>query len=171
MRRPPGRTRILLSVAILIVLVVVLFVVAHQATAPAGEPAPTQHAALDPQIIANLTQLPKATALAGQQANDMAGLRALVAACPAYDEERRQTMNQQIDVIVNPAQLDPQTIVMLGANPRGKLLQGLGSITANVWQLNGKPGDSCLIPIGKRINELLVADGAPPVAAFEEGSS
>jgi hypothetical protein len=171
MRRSPGRTRILLSVVILIVLVVVLFVVAHQATAPAVEPAPTQHAVLDPQIIANLTQLPKATALAGQQANDMAGLRALIDACAAYDEKNKQNLNQQIDVIVNPAQLDPQTIVMLGANPRGKLLQGLGTITANVWQLSGKPDDSCLIPIGKRINELLAADGAQPIAAFEEGSS
>ena len=106
MRRSPGRTRILLSALVLVALLVVVFVVAHQASAPADDSSsqPTgQFMTMDPLIIANLTQLPHATPLAGQDANDIAGLRALVVACAAYDAGRLKQMNEQMDFILEGA--------------------------------------------------------------------
>ena len=80
-------------------------------------------------------------------------------------------MIQQINLIIDPAQLSPDLILALGPNPRGRLLYGLGSTTALRWRLDDQPADSCLIPIGQRINELLLAAGEAPLAAFEEEAS
>jgi hypothetical protein len=170
MRRSPGRARFLISALLLIVLFVALFVLARQATAPSnGGAAPTSGFTIDPRIVENLTRLPKATPLAGQAANDMAGLRALVDACPAYDDGRRKQMIDQINLIINPAQLPRELIIALGPNPHTRLLFAIGTVTANRWQLDNKPSDSCLIPIGNRINQLLVAAGEPPLPVFDGG--
>ena len=44
---------------------------------------------------------------------------------------------------------------------------GWSSSCDDRWRLDDQPADSCLIPIGKRINEMLVAEGEQPIATFE----
>jgi hypothetical protein len=58
-------------------------------------------------------------------------------------------------------------LIGFGANVRGGLLKAMSFVTLVRWRLDKEPADSCLIPIGKRVNELLVAAGEPPEAAFE----
>jgi hypothetical protein len=168
MRRSPGKTRLALTAALLLVAgMVAVFAVRQPAPPQSRSNTPAVIMTLDPRIIANLTQLPQATALAGQAANDLTALRAMVDACPAYDDARRSQMVQTIGYIINPSGLSREAILAFGGNLQGNMLKALATYTLNRWRLDEAPADSCLIPIGKRINEMLVAAGEPPVAAFE----
>jgi hypothetical protein len=169
MRRFPIAVRLAITAALLLVVVVVALLAVRQFStpSPSSTATPAQMMTMDPRIVANLTQIPQATALSGQEANVFTALRAMVDACPAYDDERRNQMVQQIGYIINPSGLRRDAIILLGANPRIGLLKSLGAVTANRWRLDDQPADSCLIPIGKRINEMLVAEGEQPIATFE----
>ena len=124
---------------------------------------------LEPQIIANLTALPEATPLSGQDANELNGLLQLVNACTEYTPERQKQMVEQIGFIIDPAKLSSDIIIALGDNPRSKLLYALVEVTKNQWTLDKSPANSCLIPIGKSLNQLLTAAGGTPEPAFEGG--
>lgn len=170
MRRFPVAVRLAITVALMLVVVAVAVLAVRELTPASGRTptaTPAQMLTMDPRIVANLTQIPQATALSGQDANVFTALRALVDECPAYDEERRNQMVQQIGYIINPSGLPRDAIILLGANPRVGLLKSIGSVTANRWRLDDQPADSCLLPIGKRINEMLVAEGEQPIATFE----
>jgi hypothetical protein len=163
------RRRWALTAALLLVGAIAVIVI-PRVDAPAAPTATSQMMQLDPRVIDNLTRLPQATALSGQEANDMVALQAMVEACPDYAPERRAQMIEQIALIVNPALLTRDMIIALGANPPARLLRALAQVTAIQWRLLERPDDSCLVPIGRRINELLAAIGEAPEAAFEGGS-
>jgi hypothetical protein len=175
-RRTSIRTRLEIT-ALLALIIVVGVIIARrpplseeQTVAPPSIPlASGQMMTLDPQIVDNLTQFPNATPLAGEAANDMTALRGMVDACADFDAQRRQQMQEQIEFIINPAVLPREVLIALGTNPHGKLLYALASLTKLQWQLIQSPADSCLVPIGKRLNQLLVADNQPPISAFEGG--
>jgi hypothetical protein len=168
MRRAPVQIRLAITVVLVLVVVVIAILAVRQMSGSVSATAtPAQMMTMDPRIIDNLTQIPQATPLSGQEANVFTALRAMIDACPAYDEARRNQMVQQIGYIINPSGLPRDAIILLGANPRVGLLKSIGSVTANRWRLDDQPADSCLVPIGKRINELLTAEGEPPIATFE----
>ena len=174
MRRMSVRNRLELT-ALLVLIVGVVIIVAMRpplAEEPGSLPLPTapgQMMTLDPQIIANLTQYPQATPLAGQEANDITALRVLVDSCADFDSQRRGQMDEQIDFILHPASLPSEALIALGANPHGRLLYAIANLTSIQWQLIHSPASSCLVPIGKRLNQFLVADKQPPISAFEGG--
>ncbi len=124
---------------------------------------------MDPRIIANLTALPQATALSGADANALVELQAAVKACADFTSARRDQMVEQIGFIISPSSLPTEIIIALGENPRGRLLSAIGTVTLNQWRLIHSPANSCLVPIGKRINQMLTAAGEKPVAAFQDG--
>ncbi len=167
------RTR--LEIAALVIFIVVVGVMiarrpplSEQTVALPSIPSSSgQMMTLDPQIITNLTEYPKATPLAGQAANDMTALRALVDACPDYDAQRLAQMDEQIRFIINPSVLPRDILIALGTNPHGRLLFALANLTKIQWQLIQSPAESCLVPIGKRLNQLLVEDNQPPLSVFE----
>lgn len=161
----PVQIRILLIVVLLLLAVVAFIVVSQQAAQPSTS---GQSMALDPTIISNLTSIPQSTPLSGQDANEMVALGEMVKACDAYTPERREQMLIEIDLVINPAAMPRDVIIGLGANLRARLLMALGSRTSIQWRLDNQPADSCLVPIGKRINELIVAAGGTPVAAFQD---
>ena len=161
-------TRVLLAIALLALIAVIAVIFASQQQLSIS--APTQQMmTIDPRVIANMTALPKATPLSGQDANDLNNLKQAVDACPDYTDARRQQMDEQIEFIIDPSALTSDIILALGANPRGQLLTAIGQVTANQWQLLNKPPNSCLIPIGERINQMLVAAEEPPIAVFTGG--
>lgn len=167
-RLTPVQIRIVLTAALLVIAAVALLVLSQQ---PVAQTTPTgQSLALDPAIISNLTSIPQATPLSGQDANDLVALAERVEACDAYSPERRQQMLLQIDLIINPAAMPRDVIIGLGANPRQRLLMAIGGVTGIQWRLEDQPAESCLVPIGRRINELIIAAGGTPVAAFEGNS-
>lgn len=156
------RVRLALTVVLLLIAVIALLVITRQADAPG------QTLSLDPIVASNLTSIPQATPLSGQDANDMVALSEMVKACDAYSSERREQMLLQIELIINPAAMPRDVIISLGANPRQRLLMAIGGVTGIQWRLIDQPPDSCLVPIGRRINELIVAAGGTPVAVFAE---
>lgn len=167
MRRSSLRVRLVLTVLLLLVAAFAVVFLLQQAASPQSAASGGQVMTLDPQIVANLTALPLATPLSAQAANDLVALGELVKACDAYSSERRDQMLLQIDLIIHPAAMSRDVIIGLGANPRGRLLFALGNVTAIQWRLDDQPADSCLLPIGRRINDLLVEAGQEPVAVFE----
>lgn len=132
-------------------------------SAPAATP---QVMTLDPQVVTNMTALPQATPLAGDAANAIRALETMVRECPAYSAQRRSQMEKHIAWILNPADIPSDLIMAFGAQPRTGLLRGMGGYTEIEWRQAGRPADSCLLPIGRRINELLVEAGAPPLTIF-----
>lgn len=161
------RTTVLL--AGVIVLVALMIAVAIFLRPPARVATP-QMMTLDPQAVLNATLLPQATPLSAEDSTPLEALRQMVAACPDYSADRRAQMNQHIDWIINPSTLPDEIVaVALGANPQGRLIFGMASFTSNQWRLDGRNPESCLLPIGRRLNEMLLEAGEPPFAIFEDG--
>lgn len=157
-----------ITALILLVLAVAFIVLQLNTAAP---PAPAdQRMTLAPEIITNLTQLPQATPLAGEAADQLDALAALVEACEDYTPERRSQMQQHIAWLRAPAELPADIIIALGSNPPGKLIFGMATYTSIQWRLNDSPTESCLLPIGERLNSMLVAAGEPPFPDFPPGS-
>jgi hypothetical protein len=173
-RRMSVRDRLELFALLALIVGVVIIVAMRpplpkETDTPALPTAPGQMMTLDPKIIDNLTQYPKATPLTGQSANDLTELRALVDTCTDYDAQRREQMDEQIGFLLNPSSLPREVLIALGTNPHGRLLFAIANLTKNQWQIIHSPAGSCLIPIGKRLNQLLVADNQPPISVFEGG--
>ncbi len=166
---------ILAAVAFFIIVLIFVTVRNQPVMAPSADqaainqPTPSLAITLDPRIIANVTNLPHATPLSGQDANELNGVLALVNACNEYSPDRRDQMVKQIGYIINPATLTSDIIIALGEDPRAKLLYALVEVTKNQWLLEKSPANSCLIPIGKSLNQLLTDAGGTPEPAFEGG--
>lgn len=125
-------------------------------------------ATADPQIIANLTSLPQATALSGEAVTQLNELRAAVDACEDYSEARRGQMHQHIEWLIDASKIPPDIILALGANPSNKLIFGMATYTLSEWGRTGRHPDSCLVPIGHTLNGMLRDMGEEPFVAFEE---
>jgi len=121
---------------------------------------------LDPQIAINLTEIPKSAPLTGDAANQVNQLKAMVDACDEYTQERRGQMEQHITWLLNPATIPGDIIIALGANPPGKLIYGMATYTSIQWRVDDRPADSCLLPIGAMLNDMLAAASEEPFAIF-----
>jgi hypothetical protein len=154
-----------LITGLVIVLLAVVIILAQVLSN--GRPQPTeQQMTLEPQIITNLTQLPVATPLSGEAAHQVNQLRTLITGCPDYTPERRSQMEQHIEWLLHPAQIPGDITIALGSNPTGKLIFGMATYTSIQWSLEDRPTDSCLLPIGNMLNEMLVAAGEEPFDVF-----
>jgi hypothetical protein len=149
----------------LIILGLAVAVIAVQMLGSA-QPASPQGMSLDPQIIANLTQLPQATPISGDSAVQVNQLRTLVQSCPDYTSERRSQMEQHLEWLETPALIPSQIIIALGPNPTGRLIFGMATYTSIQWNLVDNIPNSCLLPIGKLLNEMLIAAEEEPFPIF-----
>lgn len=122
---------------------------------------------LPAEVIAKLTELPNAPMLTGALADELRAIDQLVAACPDYSPERRDQMQKHINWLLAPATLPQYMIIALGGNTTGKLLFGMATYTVAEWGQHQNASSSCLLPIGKRINELLAANGEERFLAFD----
>lgn len=137
---------------------------------PAWLPAsgvPAQRVTLEPQVIANLTEFPSAPPLTGELADQVHQIQALLHACPDYSPERRSQMQQHINWLLQPSTIPGDILMALGANPNSKLIFGMATYTLSEWGLRGKSSNSCLLPIGKRLNLMLAAAGEETFREFE----
>jgi hypothetical protein len=176
--RLPGWLRgggaILVGIGLLIVLSIVAFVLVNngddttspgQPTPVTGQPTPVM--TLDPQTVNNLTALPQATPLSGMEADVWNTLRDQVAACEDYSPERRRQMEQHIEWLIDPSDMPPDVIVAMGGDTTERLIFGMAGYTSIQWRLNDRPPDSCLVPIGRALNDMLVAVGDPPFDIYD----
>ncbi len=149
-RKRSATSRIIITGIIIAAIgfVAVVMLVSADREAPTG-----QSMTLEPAIIANLTALPVATPMSNQ---DLDAWDEMVQGCEDYSPERRSQMEQHIEWIQDPASIPPNVVVALGQNTSGRLVYGMASYTSIQWRLNDRPEDSCLISIGRRLNEFLV---------------
>jgi hypothetical protein len=132
---------------------------------------PSQAMTLAPEVIANLTQMPLATPLSTEDAGQWREVRAMVDACDEYSPERRSQMIQHLDWLVDPSGIPPNVILALGSDPQERLVFGMATYTSIQWRLDHRQPDSCLVPIGRRLNELLVALGGEPFDIYDQNNS
>jgi hypothetical protein len=118
-------------------------------------------------ILADLTQLPNATPLAGELAEKITAIETFIKDCPDYTNERRVQIAQHIAWLREPATLPQEMIIALGGNATEGLLRGLATYTLSDWGLKDRVESSCLLPIGQQLNALLVEAGGQAIPAFE----
>jgi hypothetical protein len=165
-----GGGAILVGIGLLIVLSIVVFIIVNNGddTASSGPPTPMMPAmTIDPQTVSNLTALPQATPLSGVEADVWNTLRDQVDACDDYSPERRRQMEQHIEWLLDPSGIPPDVIVAMGGDTTERLIFGMAGYTSAQWRLNGRPPDSCLVPIGRALNDMLVAVGDPPFDIYD----
>lgn len=120
-----------------------------------------------PGIKATLTALPKLPPMSESQARPYQELRAAVARCNAYNENRKLGILSQIDYVLRPATVPSDFVVLYGDAWQARLIYGAAYLSALEWKLAGRDRASCLYPIGVTFNTLLRDLGQPPFPEFE----
>jgi hypothetical protein len=157
----------LVAVIALIALVLVVGLIAS--IPPRSTPAvPGQVVTMNPTIIANLTQVPDAPSLTGDEVKQWTDLQVQVAACADYSPAKRTQMDRYINWAINPAQIPPDLMIIFGADIRAGLVRAMAADTSTDWRLQQRPSGSCLIDIGRVLNEKLVATGQQPFTVYDE---
>ncbi len=164
-----GGGGILAGIGLLMVLSIVVFVLVNNDGTSSSQPQPIM--TLDPQTVVNLTRLPQATPLSGAEADTWNAFRARVDACDAYSPERRRQMEQHIQWLLDPSDMPPDVIVAMGGNTTERLIFGMAGYTSAQWRLDKRPPDSCLVPIGRDLNDMLVALGDPPFDIYDDAGA
>ena len=107
-------------------------------------------------------------ALTGAQAEPYVALQTMIDSCPDFDQSHLVQMHQHLTWLLNPSEI-PSTFLAgaFGTDPSGKLLFGMGSFAQNQWiKLGNKPG-SCVVTVGKKLNEMIAAAGEPTFKVFQ----
>jgi len=119
------------------------------------------------EIVTQLTALPNTLPLTGSLADDVHAVAGMVSNCNDYSQARRDQMNQHIAWLLQPSTLPKEIIIALGSNTNGRLILGMATYTLAQWGEKQKAPDSCLLPIGKKLNDMLVANGEARFKEFD----
>jgi hypothetical protein len=167
---PPSQrgSAVIAVIGIVLIVGVIAAVVIASKSPPPGDSTPPPVMTLDATTVYNLTNLPDMPALTGTQAAPYVALQQMIDACPDFDQNHLLQMHQHLTWLLNPSEIPTNFIAAaFGSNPTGKLLFGMGSFAQNQWiQLGNKP-DSCVITVGKKLNEMLTAIGEPTFKVFQ----
>lgn len=123
---------------------------------------------LDATTRANLTQMPRATPIQGAFADQIRALQTQINACPDYPPERLQIMTQYIDWLFAPNTIPREMVIAFSPDPPARLVFAMAADTSTEWRRKQRPPDSCLVPIGRALNELLVSFGQEPITVYDE---
>lgn len=118
-------------------------------------------------VIQQLTAMPSAPPLTGPLADEVRAVSQMVSGCDEYVQARRDQMNQHIAWLLQPNTLPKEVIIALGTNINGGLILGMATYTLAEWGQHAKAPDSCLLPIGKKLNEMLAANGQERLPQFD----
>ncbi len=159
-----------MAVLALIALVLVVGVIAllPRQNTPSAPGTPAQVVTMNPTIIANLTQLPDLPSLTGDEAKQWVDFQAQVAACSDYSPAKRTQMDRYINWAINPSQIPPDLTIMFGSDIRAGLVRAMAADTSTDWRLKQRPAGSCLIDIGRQLNEMLINTGQQPLTIYDE---
>ncbi|MBX3086027.1 MAG: hypothetical protein KF716_30605 [Anaerolineae bacterium] len=153
------------GVFVVVSLFALYVVISRNANTTTATLASTPLATVPSGLTATLTQVPAPVPIAGEFADQVRKVGQMVAACPDYTDARRTQMNLHISWLLAPDTIPQYMKLPLGNNPTGRLIEGMATFTSAEWGLRSKDPTSCLLPIGKQLNLLLVATGQ---AAFSE---
>lgn len=160
---------ILAIIAIVLAIIVVVQLWLRFAPTTPASASVANSITIAPEIADNLTELPRATAFSqGQDSNTVGDLETMIDNCDDYAPERRTQMEQHLEWLESPADIPPDVSIALGQNPTGRLIYGMASYTSIQWRIDERPADSCLIPIGRLLNDMLVAVGEQPLSIYDE---
>ena len=153
------------SVGIFVLISIFALYTVLRRNAPAAENTPP------PTVIAGLgvaaTQIPAPVPVAGDFIEQVQRIAKLVEACPDYGDERRTQMRLHIGWLLAPDTIPEFMKIPLGSNPTGRLIEGMATYTSSEWGLHDKASTSCLLPIGRQLNAMLVANGSAPLSIFQ----
>jgi hypothetical protein len=167
-RKPDSDKRFFfVSLAIFVLVSIFALYVVLSRNANTSTAQSTPFATANFSINATVTQVAAPVPVTGELADQLTKVSQLVAACPDYDEDRRTQMNLHIAWLRAPDTIPQFMQVPLGSNPTGRLIEGMATYTVGAWGLHGKAADSCLLPIGRQLNLMLIAAGQPTFPDFE----
>lgn len=147
--------------------------VAFAASRNTSIPADNSTGTLNSGIVLPVGSDPKATPfptpppLTSETADQIRAVQQMVSDCPDYAQSRRDQMNQHIMWLLQPSTLPQTMYVALGTNTSGRLIVGMATYTLAEWGLQAKAPTSCLLPIGKKLNDLLVATSEARFSEFD----
>ena len=156
-------------------LLAVTAILAACAGRPPSPPPPTPHPTDTPAPTATRLLSPTAPkppvarefpTLSPQEVLPYLSLQDMVSACDELHPNRRQTVVQHLDWLLMPDDIPAEFLRLYGQNTQGKLAFGAVYMVAVQWKLDGRNADSCLIPIGERLNTMTAAFGERPVPEF-----
>lgn len=125
---------------------------------------------MNPTVRANMTNVPLATPLSGDDASPFTDFELQIVSCADYSTERRSQMLQHIEWLVDPSGIPPDIISAFGSNVQGTLLFGMANYTSIQWRILDRPADSCLVEIGQQLDIMLVAFDQEPLGIYDEVS-
>src|SRR6185369_14587922 len=105
--------------------------------------------------------------LTGPLADEVHAVAGMVANCNDYSTPRRQQINQNIAWLLQPNTLPKDMLIALGNNINGRLILGVATYTLSDWGQKQKAPGSCLLTIGKKLNDMLVVNGEQRVKEFD----
>lgn len=133
--------------------------------APAGTLVPGVVGSSD--LVKQMTALPNAAPLTGPLADEVHAVAQMVSNCDDYSQARRDQMNQHIAWLLQPNTLPKDIIIALGNNINGRLIFGMATFTYADWAQKSKAPGSCLLTVGKKLNDMLAANGEERFKEFD----
>ncbi len=122
---------------------------------------------LDATSAALLTNIPNATPITGAFGEQIRALETQIQACGDYPPERQETMQRYMGWLFAPNTIPPDLLILFSPNPTNRLLFAMAADTSTEWRRKQRPPNSCLIPIGQTLNDLLVAVGEEPINIYD----
>ncbi|MEP6986846.1 MAG: hypothetical protein ABI970_14670 [Chloroflexota bacterium] len=118
-------------------------------------------------LINQMTAIANSEPLTGPLADEVQAVAQMVTNCPDYSQARRDQMNYHIGWLLQPNTLPKQMLIALGNNVNGRLILGMSTFTLEQWGEKQKAANSCLLPIGKKLNDMLAANGEERIKQFD----
>ena len=134
----------------------------------AGNEGPFRRATPLPGIAATVTAVRRLPPLSSEEALPYEELRALVQTCHELHPNRQRAILQHLDWLTHPNTTPVELISLYGDQWRAKIAFGAAYLAAIDWNTTGRKANSCLVPIGIRLNALLSEMGEKPIVEFQQ---
>ena len=121
-----------------------------------------------PGVAAIVTAVRRLPTLSPEQARPYDEISKLVRECNEFHPNRQIAVLQHLTWLTHPGDVPMEFIAIYGDRWPAKLVFGAAYLTAVEWKAAGTKQVSCLIPIGMRLNDLLIEMGEDPLSEFPE---
>jgi len=126
-----------------------------------------QRATPFPGVAATVTAVRLLPTLSPEQARPYDEIGALVRECSEFHPNRQRAILQHLTWLTHPDSVPTEFISIYGERWPARLTFGAAYLAAVEWKESGRKQNSCLIPIGVRLNALLAEMGENPVGEFQ----
>lgn len=158
----------LLSLGVFIVSLVIVVVVLNggRSSGESVPPIAPAGSAVPPTVAVLLTDVPAQLASVGGLGDGLDAIEQMVESCADYGDDRRTQMALHFQWLRNPDLIPRDLLVAMGGETVERLILGMSTFTLQEWGAQNRPPESCLVPIGRRLNDLMVMLGLPAAEGF-----